>query len=627
MQNKSLKIFELNVLSKNQLKRITEDETINNDAVYLTPDCSVEYTEQNLTDTQKAQARANIGVPDINVTPDSIIGFDGEGKSVNWDISYGDGEDIIPDAIVQRTGQDIKVPDHFDGSENFENVEAVIDLLDNFSTIALSGLDVAITSSVIYEDLHSSIMQCYSDMEGVASSVISNTLPSDYSVLFGTDESGSLTGISYTASTMSCTIPIRNDNYTFEVGNVGIIGYSQGFSSALSTAYYEGKGNYPITVSDLETVLSCCGKINLDKMGDAFSYTHPNISVSDGALGYVLLAQSSDLSYCDFAAYSVTADILSTSEITVVARDSSGHVKVNLRPDSDQDATSKYYVDRLQKKVSNRDLTSESGTFDLKINYWEPLYPYGNTTECMGARIAVSLPAELVGKTISVSVANDSLSSVYQTSSGCEEILTFVTSSNGNQVESTMASNYSNSWTTQTVQHEITSTNAYIYLYIGDTIPESELSNYTYKYSTYLQLAYSYLEYTENGTPIHDTYLHSDTEVHIKTPITSLTIQDLVRCYPENWAQEWSISFKTDSSIPNITIPNNANFVVRNAELEVDYDSNSSFIQYKEVCSYYTEELPIKWLYAEPVFEANKKYLITFKQIIDTIYGVWTVLE
>lgn len=98
-----------------------------------------------------------------------------------------------------------------------------------------------------------------------------------------------------------------------------------------------------------------------------------------------------------------------------------------------------------------------------------------------------------------------------------------------------------------------------------------------------------------SGVEIEASYgvnINSDTEYVCAEPFTNIHIVNFIKSYPETVAQEWTISFLTDEESPSITVPNT-----------------------------------IKWLYAEPIFEANHRYLVTFKQIHNNIYGIWTVLE
>jgi hypothetical protein len=57
-------------------------------------------------------------------------------------------------------------------------------------------------------------------------------------------------------------------------------------------------------------------------------------------------------------------------------------------------------------------------------------------------------------------------------------------------------------------------------------------------------------------------------------------------------SQEWTISFIAGDEDPLVILPSN-----------------------------------VKWAITDPVFEANKKYLVTFKKIIDTYTGIWTVID
>jgi hypothetical protein len=176
---------------------------------------------------------------------------------------------------------------------------------------------------------------------------------------------------------------------------------------------------------------------------------------------------------------------------------------------------------------------------------------------------------------------------------------------------------YDNS-TWQTPQEQITfntGSNTRLTVLLGeDNIPVSDISGFIAKYADVrIKIAYG----KANQTSTHETILRSDTELYYNTKLTDLTINGLSRSFDRSIAQEWSIAFTAGDADPIVTIPNSASFYVGTL------DANNS----AQLDAEGKETLPIKWLYAEPIFEANKKYLITFKQIIDTIYGVWTVLE
>ena len=112
--------------------------------------------------------------------------------------------------------------------------------------------------------------------------------------------------------------------------------------------------------------------------------------------------------------------------------------------------------------------------------------------------------------------------------------------------------------------------------------------------------------------PVHSISLVNTEEIHYDYPVTELTINDLVVNDP-NYSHEWTVSFIAGDSDPLVIVPNEIAFKIK---VRNESQPTENTVIY-----------PLKWLYAEPVFEANHRYLITFKQIIDTIYGVWTVLE
>ena len=159
-----------------------------------------------------------------------------------------------------------------------------------------------------------------------------------------------------------------------------------------------------------------------------------------------------------------------------------------------------------------------------------------------------------------------------------------------------------------------TGSNSQVTIVLGeDNMPVSDVSGFIAKYAD-VKIKISYGK--ENQTSTHETILRSDTELYYDTKLTDLTINGLSRSFDRSIAQEWSIAFTAGDADPIVTIPNSASFYVGTLNINDPTTLEDG-----------KETLPIKWLYAEPIFEANKKYLITFKQIIDTIYGVWTVLE
>lgn len=574
-------------------------------------------------------------IPNISVIPDSIIGFDGEGKSVNWDISYGDSDNIISDAIVQRTGQDIKVPDHFESEQSFSGTYDVISSLSDLSSTAISGLDLAVTSSVIFEDLHSSVLMCYDDMDDIAISAISSLVNAE--IVLGGDVSGSFSQISYTSSNSSSTIPFRNEDGTFEIGNANINftdggGFSCPAQDAYNYALNEGKGSLPVTVSDISSMLNNFD-INLSGIKQAMYYGSGAFDDSD-CYGVLPIPTASDLqTFSDLPLFA------KNKPTSIPVRSESGNIDVALTPVEEAHAASKYYVDHYQKKIRNLDCTVVNVESTFGINVWEAPAGYNGTLFDFYAPIQI--PESCIGKEVVFSI-DTSISSVYLTntssnssnSSGYPALEQIgIVSSKGESfwqdAENCLAYNEDGrGWEIKEYRCIPTSTMMYLALVEPNAgIPENWKDEFLYKYSLYLKLNMSCREYSENGTPVHDTYLHSDTEMHIKDPIDSIVIEDLVRCYPADIAQEWTLSFKTSSNLPSITIPNNTIIPVRHAYQEDKFDNNYNVIGVVEKFEYVNQQLPIKWLYAEPVFEANKKYLITFKQILDTIYGVWTVLE
>jgi hypothetical protein len=426
-------------------------------------------------------------------------------------------------------------------------------------------------------------------------------------------------------------IPAANINFT-DGG-----GFSCPAQDAYNYALNEGKGSLPVTVSDISSMLNNFD-INLSGIKQAMYYGSGAFDES-GCYGVLPIPTASDLqTFSDLPLFA------KNKPTSIPIRNEYGNIDVALTPVEEANAASKYYVDRYQKKISNRDCTVINVESTFGVNVWEAPSGYdgGYGLIFYDFYIPITIPSECIGREVTFSV-DASISSVeltnnYASSSNSggssytpTEMVGLVSGKNETfwpSSDNCLAYNENNGWELRNYTFVPTSTMMYLCIVEPNAgIPENWKDDFIYKYSTYLKLNISCREFTENGTPVHDTYLHSDTEIHLKDPIESLFIEDLVRCYPENIAQEWTISFITGNNLPSVTIPNNTTIPVRHAYLEDVYDSDYNIIGQKEKFEYVNESLPIKWLYAEPVFEANHKYLITFKQIINTIYGVWTVLE
>ena len=104
---------------------------------------------------------------------------------------------------------------------------------------------------------------------------------------------------------------------------------------------------------------------------------------------------------------------------------------------------------------------------------------------------------------------------------------------------------------------------------------------------------YSYENYEgddEAKGPVHSIDLHSDRELHYDYPVTELTINSLHKCYDYSVVQDWVVSFIAGDIDPIITVQANYN------------------------------DKAVIWLNGKPQFRANKKYMLIFKEITDTIY-------
>lgn len=140
--------------------------------------------------------------------------------------------------------------------------------------------------------------------------------------------------------------------------------------------------------------------------------------------------------------------------------------------------------------------------------------------------------------------------------------------------------------------------------YMGDDYGDLDLLKNLYKDIT---ITYT-CRLSEDGPsgPVHSIELHSDTEVHYDYKVTELTINNLVRCFPADTAQQWVVSFFAGDDSPIVTLPNNMSITSIGVRGEVDTEATT---------------LPLKWFGGIPTFAANKHYMLTFKEMIGSIYA------
>lgn len=104
-------------------------------------------------------------------------------------------------------------------------------------------------------------------------------------------------------------------------------------------------------------------------------------------------------------------------------------------------------------------------------------------------------------------------------------------------------------------------------------------------------ITYSYYDPSTAEIPNHEIDLYSNTEVHYTSPVTALKIGSFISSYP-GYSESWTISFIAGDEDPIVDLPDN-----------------------------------VRWAVAEPAFEANKYYLLTFIPVGTYYLGVWTMME
>ena len=177
-----------------------------------------------------------------------------------------------------------------------------------------------------------------------AAAIVDETFPLYPEILYGTDTEGNRTTISYSKSTYSNSVPYRDENGAFEVASANIKftdpgGYSCTAQDAYSYAVNnDGKGSLPVTVDDIRMMLDNFD-INLSGIKNAMGAGSGALG-EEGCYGVLPIPTSSDLqTFSDLPLFDTARDF------SIPVRDYSGNIKVNETPMSDEDATSKKYVD------------------------------------------------------------------------------------------------------------------------------------------------------------------------------------------------------------------------------------------------------------------------------------------
>lgn len=84
--------------------------------------------------------------------------------------------------------------------------------------------------------------------------------------------------------------------------------------------------------------------------------------------------------------------------------------------------------------------------------------------------------------------------------------------------------------------------------------------------------------------------LSSNEEIHLQNTISSLEINSFISSF-DGYSESWTILFTTSDTEPTLIIPNT-----------------------------------VKWAVAEPVFDSNKTYMLSFVPFGDNYLGIWTVM-
>ena len=452
--------------------------------------------------------------------------------------------------------------------------------------------------------------------------IVNNTIPAGTNAAIVRNASGVLDKTTVSSGIDANSIAVRDDKGRLKSAN-GVTNWTWG--DAFQNVKLFGVENAVITTNDLKEFVKTF-PLDIQAMDNAANYDamlESRFLYSSNLKGWIICPNNGgyvDLqSDSDWSIFAIS-DVPSKSSY-IPLKTSNGQLKVNDLPVEGNDAASKLYVDsKIQSiTVSNRlDVSGSAKTIiSSSVRFGDLMWVtdpeaeacVGNPGLFMGTPI---LPGdENTVYSLSVELPTFSTSDQwFRSAGGCPPVDETILNMEGPEWVDYVCSETSGMWYYTTISSDYVD-GQYIYTYaptireitqtgpwkivFGECSGGASLEDLLQQKEVYkdAMVHYSYELYEEYPAgPVHSIDLHSDQELHYDYPLTELTINNFVHSFPQNIAQQWTISFIAGDESPLILIPQN-----------------------------------VKYVNAIPVFEPNKKYLMTFKEINGDFFCIWSVIE
>lgn len=565
--------------------KLGDGSTIVNALPFEDPDpTAIKYIIQALTDEQKAQARENIGAVESHKTDSDkyyhIYGTNGSGEDImlpyNDGISPGYYGENLGDTVALRTldgfliGNNPDIDSTLNGEDNL-NYYFTGNTLINATTLQNVSVLKKIYPNYIYGTDE------YGNQATFDWSINGENAPF-YGAIARRDDTGHLMAASW-------DIPYDGTDNIYDID-----GLSQ-YTTQLMTGkdVYDAFQNHPLGLTEMTQV-----KYNIDNGNNLGDY---------GAL----IVYGGNNYYTD-----IPLDYTLADRMSVTVRDYDNQIHIAETPNEDTHAASKKYVDEslttvsetIEANLSNSISSLDNKTEAIRIKVDNTMggkfgdstsIAIGNCTNVQtdtystGNYKAITLKIleliEATAVTFSLFDINNVFPAIYDSTSGIETIsVTTSIGTTGTTLAHCSAVGTAGEWIL--TKQQVTLTGTVFYL----VITEGKAGVSTADWSTFMA-GFTNLAINVNVFNSNLLSLYSNREVHLTTPVSTLTIDELVESYDSSYAQSWTISFLTGDAEPSIAIPSN-----------------------------------ITWAYAAPVYEANKRYLLSFKKLGDSYIGIWTVI-
>ena len=516
--------------------------------------------------------------------------------------------------------------DYIHNKPDLDNVGITEERVVEIVTDHLPEIPPSLTEQEVIEIINDNLPEIpYSLTESDVKIIINNTIPAGSNVAITRNANGTMGTMNISSTNAGNTLVKRGPSGIIEAGNATLWGSSQFRQSATDKFGLASNKSQLVTIDNINTLLSTFD-INFNGMNEAIS----NLSYANGSSkhkGVIPFANGGTFSE-QYYALPITDSWVQDSHF--VATDENGQISTMLIPTENHHVASKWYIDSKvsQVKVQTKVSPSASQMYSSSLRFgdldWGSLWDYEQNVGIDEVYCSqVLLPGdESTTYTITVSNLPDPApSNSYQylepcavppkdmtlMDSNCDGYRWLYNAEHGLfHYDYTYANGTYDFYPVNDGPVYIEGPWKIVYgsAYMGNSTEELEFLRELYK-----DVVITYtcrLEEQNYEGPVHSIELHSDTEVHYDYKVTELTINNLVRCFSEDVAQQWVVSFFAGDSAPIVTLPNNIEITSIGVRNEVDPVATI---------------LPIQWIGGMPTFSANKHYMLTFKEMIGSVYA------